>query len=95
MKKGIYLFLALLIVACSSDDGANNSNSLEVSWQVTVEGQTYENSSLSGSGFFSSKHTTHISYITHIPRTNVLVKRRTIKHTIHISNITHIPSTNV
>ena len=54
MKKGIYLFLALLIVACSSDDGANNSNSLEVSWQVTVEGQTYENSSLSGSGFFSS-----------------------------------------
>jgi len=54
MKKLTYLFLALLIVACSSDDGANNSNSLEVSWQVTVEGQTYENSSLSGSGFFSS-----------------------------------------
>ena len=44
MKKLTYLFLALLIVACSSDD-ANNPNSLEVSWQVTVEGQTYENSS--------------------------------------------------
>ena len=53
MKKLTYLFLALTIVACSSDE-ANNSNSLEVSWQVTVEGQTYENSSLSGSGFFSS-----------------------------------------
>ena len=53
MKKLTYLFLALIIVACSSDD-ANNPNSLEVSWQVTVEGQTYENSSLSGSGFFSS-----------------------------------------
>ena len=53
MKKLTYLFLALTIVACSSDE-ANNPNSLEVSWQVTVEGQTYENSSLSGSGFFSS-----------------------------------------
>ena len=55
MKKLTYLFLALIIVACSSDDGENNLNSLEdVFWQVTVGGQTYENSSVSGSGFFSS-----------------------------------------
>ena len=54
MKKLTYLFLAILIVACSSD-GENNLNSLEdVFWQVTVGGQTYENSSVSGSGFFSS-----------------------------------------
>ena len=26
MKKGIYLFLGLLIVACSSDDGNSDSN---------------------------------------------------------------------
>jgi len=25
MRKGIYLFLALVIVACSSDDGDNNN----------------------------------------------------------------------
>ena len=43
MKKLTYLFLAILIVACSSD-GENNLNSLEdVFWQVTVGGQTYEN----------------------------------------------------
>ena len=54
MKKLLYLFLAITFIGCSSDDSGNNSNSLEVSWQVTVEGQTYENSSLSGSGFFSS-----------------------------------------
>jgi|TARA_B110000879_G_scaffold56738_1_gene80012 hypothetical protein len=52
MKKIIYLFLALLIVACSSDDEGNDSNSLTISWQVTVEGQTYENNSLGyGTGF--------------------------------------------
>ena len=54
MKKLTYLFLALLIVACS-DDWENNLNSMEdVFWQVTVGDQTYENSSVSGSGFFSS-----------------------------------------
>jgi len=52
MKKIIYLFLALVIVACSSDDEGNDSNSLTISWQVTVEGQTYENNSLGyGTGF--------------------------------------------
>ena len=46
MRKGIYLFLTVLIVACSgSDDSGNNSNSLLSSWQVTVDGQTYEESS--------------------------------------------------
>ena len=50
MKKLTYLFLALIIVACSSDD--SNSNSLEQSWQVTVGGQTYEeNSPGYGGGF--------------------------------------------
>ena len=45
MKKLIYLFLTVLIVACSdSDDIGNNSNSLLSSWQVTVDGQTYEES---------------------------------------------------
>ena len=54
MKKLTYLLLALIMVACS-DDGENNLNSLEdVFWQVTVGNQTYENSSVSGSGFFSS-----------------------------------------
>ena len=53
MKKLMILVLAVTMFSCSSDD-ANYPNSLEVSWQVTVEGQTYENSSLSGSGFFSS-----------------------------------------
>ena len=54
MKKLLYLFLTVLIVACSDDDGGDNQIILDVSWQVTVEGQTYENSSISGSGFFSS-----------------------------------------
>ena len=48
MKKIIYLFLTVLIVACSSssssggEDEGTNSNSLNQSWQVTVDGQTYE-----------------------------------------------------
>ena len=42
MKKLTYLFLALIIVACSSDD--SDSNSLLSSWQVTVDGQTYQES---------------------------------------------------
>ena len=43
MKKLTYLFLALLIVACSSDD--SNSNSLLSSWQINVDGETYQESS--------------------------------------------------
>ena len=37
MKKGIYLFLALLIVACSTDDNNNydNSNDLQKEWLYT------------------------------------------------------------
>jgi hypothetical protein len=54
MKKLFYLFLTVAFIGCSSDDSGNNSNSLDVSWQVTVGGQTYENSSVSGSGLFSS-----------------------------------------
>ena len=42
MKKLTYLFLALLIFACSSDD--SDSNSLLSSWQITVDGQTYQES---------------------------------------------------
>ncbi len=42
MKKLTYLFLALIIFACSSDD--SDSNSLLSSWQVTVDGQTYQES---------------------------------------------------
>ena len=42
MKKITYLFFALLIVACSSDD--SDSNSLLSSWQITVDGQTYQES---------------------------------------------------
>jgi hypothetical protein len=46
MKKLIYIFLTVLIVACSSSDdsGNNNSSSLLSSWQVTIDGQTYEES---------------------------------------------------
>ena len=42
MKKLTYLFLTLLFVACSSDD--SGSNSLLSSWQVTVDGETYQES---------------------------------------------------
>ena len=37
MKKGIYLFLALLIVACTTDDNNNddNSNDLQKEWLYT------------------------------------------------------------
>lgn len=41
MKKLLYLFLAIIIVSCSDDDNGN-SNSLLSSWQVTIDGQTYE-----------------------------------------------------
>jgi len=46
MKKLVYLFLTVLIVACSGSDdsGNNNSSSLLSSWQVTIDGQTYEES---------------------------------------------------
>ncbi len=37
MRKGIYLFLGLLIVACSTDDNNNvdNSNDLQKEWLYT------------------------------------------------------------
>ena len=41
MKKLLYLFLVFTIVACSDDDNGG-SNSTEVYFRVTVDGQTYE-----------------------------------------------------
>tara|TARA_R110000744_G_scaffold163304_2_gene280038 strand:- start:448 stop:867 length:420 start_codon:yes stop_codon:yes gene_type:complete len=35
MKKLIYLFLTVLIVACSSDDSSDDSNSIEGRWNLT------------------------------------------------------------
>ena len=53
MRKLIYLFLTVLIVACSGSDDGGSDSSLTEYWQVTVDGQTYETSSefASGSGF--------------------------------------------
>ena len=41
MNKLLYLFLVFTIVACSDDDNGG-SNSTEVYFRVTVDGQTYE-----------------------------------------------------
>ena len=38
MKKLTYLFLALLIVACSDDEGGNNSNSIDYFFEVEFGG---------------------------------------------------------
>lgn len=35
VKKLIYLFLSVLIVACSSDDSSDDSNSIEGRWNLT------------------------------------------------------------
>jgi hypothetical protein len=35
MKKLIYLFLTVLIVACSSDDDSNSNNSIVGNWQIS------------------------------------------------------------
>ena len=35
MKKLTYLFLALIIFACSSDDSTNNNNSIVGNWQIS------------------------------------------------------------
>ena len=52
MKKLLYLFLAILILGCSSDDNDGNSNSTEMYFRVTVDGQTYEETSPAfGSGY--------------------------------------------
>lgn len=43
MKKLLYLFLAITFIGCSSDDSGNNSTNLQdLTWQITVDGQTYE-----------------------------------------------------
>ena len=52
MKKLLYVFLAILILGCSSDDNDGNSNSTEMYFRVTVDGQSYEETSIAfGSGY--------------------------------------------
>jgi AAA15 family ATPase/GTPase len=52
MKKLLYLFLALAVLGCSSDDNDSNSNSTVQSFKVTVNGQTYNETSIAyGSGY--------------------------------------------
>lgn len=52
MKKLLYLLLAILILGCSSDDNDGNSNSTEMYFRVTIDGQSYEETSIAfGSGF--------------------------------------------
>ena len=36
MKKGIYLFLALLIVACSSDDGGGSNDGCPINFECST-----------------------------------------------------------
>ena len=51
MRKLLYLFLIFTIVACSDDDNGG-SNSTESYFRVTVDGQTYEETSIAyGSGY--------------------------------------------
>ena len=44
MKKLLYLFLAISIISCGGDDDGSSDNLLS-SWQLTVDGQTYAESS--------------------------------------------------
>ena len=55
MKILLYLFLTISIISCSSDDNDNNSNNLQdLTWQITVDGQTYETFTSCCSGWSSS-----------------------------------------
>ena len=54
MKKLLYLFLAITFIGCSSDDSGNNSTNLQdLTWQITVDGQTYETFTSCCSGWSS------------------------------------------
>ena len=47
MKKLTYLFLALIIFACSSDDSTNNNNSIVGNWQISDNPDDFLSNSIS------------------------------------------------
>tara|TARA_B110000027_G_C15945343_1_gene223145 strand:+ start:73 stop:624 length:552 start_codon:yes stop_codon:yes gene_type:complete len=75
MKKLIYLFLALIIVACSSGDDGNDNN-YETYLEIVVNGQTYRES-LVGFGYGNSSQDCNglSSFIIPLPEINTASKR--------------------